>query len=370
MADEARASLEKSRLEVMECEAEIKSLKEALKSLALGAGAGEGSSPNRLEVAVRAAKPADAGTGGEGVSFKVHLSSPIEERDLARVRDPLDPAAEGSVAAFESIETANALLTVEVYSQDGSKVGSSAPHDLLPLCQDVELWRKGGEKKASTLEVAIVEDKGVDGHIGEVEAVPVAVEEEVKRTESADAFEDAKEEMDESAEGKDAGETKESTDEAASEEFKTPEPEAAQDESKPAELQLPVYTVTLQLEYTPSPDDRRDALYDRLNAVSKRKVAAIDALRKHAGVVNRAKAAEASSVVSSPGKKSAVKPGFLNKAKEETPPPAWKRWYDKTLGPKSMLWMVGPVAKNYVIFLGVGLFIHWKGDLLALPPPV
>ena len=35
-----------------------------------------------------------------------------------------------------------------------------------------------------------------------------------------------------------------------------------------------------------------------------------------------------------------------------------------------MLWVVGPVAKNYVIFLGVGLFIHWKGDLLALPPPV
>jgi hypothetical protein len=35
-----------------------------------------------------------------------------------------------------------------------------------------------------------------------------------------------------------------------------------------------------------------------------------------------------------------------------------------------MLWVVGPVAMNYVLFAGASLFLHYKGDLLALPPPV
>lgn len=147
---------------------------------------------------------------------------------------------------------------------------------------------------------------------------------------------------------------------------------AARDDGKATELMLPLYTLTIRLEYTPSPDDKRDALYDALNEVSKRKVAAIDSLRRSAVVANRAKAAEAPT--GGGGKSPAVKSGFLNKSKApeevEKPPPFWKRWYGKTIGPQSMMWVVGPIAKNYVLFVGVSLFIHFKGDLLALPPVV
>jgi hypothetical protein len=35
-----------------------------------------------------------------------------------------------------------------------------------------------------------------------------------------------------------------------------------------------------------------------------------------------------------------------------------------------MLWVAGPIAFNYVLFGAASLFLHFKGDLLALPPPV
>lgn len=207
-------------------------------------------------------------------------------------------------------------------------------------------------------------------------------EEEVKEKES-DEWEDAvAEEEEEGGETEelskvegipDSDEKEDKTEKsAAKDDTEETNPPAAQDESKTTELQLPIYILTIQLEYTPSPDDKRDALYDKLNEVSKRKVAAIESLRKTAGFVSRAKAAEAPSNSSGGDKRPAIKSGFLNKSKasEEKPPPFWKRWYGKTIGVNSMLWVVGPVAKNYILFVGVSLFIHYKGDLLALPPPV
>merc|ERR1719356_2124376 len=140
-------------------------------------------------------------------------------------------------------------------------------------------------------------------------------------------------------------------------------------------IQLPLCTLTVKLEYTPSIDDQRDTLYEKLNDVSKRKVSAIEALRKNTSAVSRSaasrvKAAEVGS--GSPTKSdkpAAVKSGFLNK-KAAAPVPFWKRWFDKTIGPKSLLWVIGPLAKNYVVFVGVSILMHYKGDLLALPPPV
>lgn len=142
---------------------------------------------------------------------------------------------------------------------------------------------------------------------------------------------------------------------------------------------LPLCTLTLQLTYYPSSNEKRDALYDKLNEVSKRKVAAIESLRKSAGIVSRARAAEeeAEGIIVKKGGP-AVKSGFLNRSKAggedskslPSSPTFMKRWYDKTVGPKSMLWVIGPIATNYVLFVGVTLFLHYKGDLLALPPPV
>lgn len=360
-----REAMEKSRIEVMKCEEEIKIIKNGIK-----AAVAKANNSNSLNVSVHKVKSASAEEGGSGgedttadedtpTTFKVHLSSPIEERTITQLFDPLNPTADESLAIFESVETSNALLTVEAYSSQDttSKLGVSAAHDLLPLCQDMELWRKGGEKKTTTLEIAIVAEKGIDD-----------VEEEDKKvdiTADSESWEDAVEEI-------------EKDDEVTLKE-ETPKDEGADAEDSKAAaitIQLPLYTLTIQLEYTPSSNDLRDSLYEALNEVSKRKVAAIESLRKNAGLVNRAKASEASASGGSGGSgevvksSPAVKAGFLNKRPSEAAQPVWKRWYNKTIGPQSMLWVFGPIAKNYVIFAGVSLFIHWKGDLLALPPPL
>jgi len=366
-----REAMEKSRLDVIKCEKEIEEIKRSLKSLSSGSAI---QPTNHLKISIlkKSQDVAHEETDGEPETYKVLLSSPIEERILTKLHDPLDVNADGSYAEFNEIETSNALLTIEVYS-GGKKVGTSADHDLQPICKELA----SGEKKA--IEFAIVAEKsGLDE-----EAVVVEKDEEPAIEENNDttAADDEKtEEEDESEvihstvsrsdsdveEFQDAVEDdKEGNVEAEASGAKTNEPEPATPQQDV--VQLPICTLSVQLEYTPSLDDQRDTLYERLNEVSKRKVAAIESLRKNATAVSRSRAAAQTGSV--PDR--AVKAGFLNKAKNATvPPPFWKRWYEKTIGPKSMLWVVGPVAKNYIIFAGVSVLIHYRGDLLALPPPV
>ncbi|KAK1748534.1 hypothetical protein QTG54_000473 [Skeletonema marinoi] len=328
-SSDEKSAMEESRLEVMECEKEIQSIKSSLKSLTSSSGGAE-TSNNSLQVSVHKinARGEDSTTPG---TFKVNLSSPIEERTITQLFDPLDPTAEGGIVTFEQLETSNALLTIEAFSGADDalvKVGTSAAHDLLPLCQD-------GEKNSSTVEIAIVSESSG---------------EPVLESKESDEWEDAVDE--EKAE--DEGAAKEGD---------------AQSPTKEAKLQLPLCTLSVQLEYTPSANDKRDSLYEKLNEVSKRKAAAIEKLRQSAAAVNRAKMAESDEGKGKGG--NVVKAGFLNKSKPEAKAvPFWKRWYEKTIGPQSMLWVVGPIAKNYVIFIGCSVFFHYKGDLLALPPPV
>ena len=324
-------------MKVMECEKEIQSIKSALKSLTSGGGSAEPST-NSLQVSVHKISASGGEDSTAPGTFKVHLSSPIEERTITQLFDPLDPN-EGGVVTFEQLETSNALLTIEAFSNNSGddvlvKVGTSAAHDLLPLCQDIDV---NGEKITSTVEIAIVSESS------EESSGKASLE-----NKESDEWEDAVDEE----KNEDGGATKES---------------ASQSPTKDTKLQLPLCTLSVQLEYTPSENDKRDSLYEKLNEVSKRKAAAIEKLRQSAAAVNRAKMAE-----SDEGKGgNAVKAGFLNKSKPEAKAvPVWKRWYEKTIGPQSMLWVVSPIAKNYIIFIGCSVFFHYKGDLLALPPPV
>lgn len=393
----AREAMEKSRLAVVECEEEIKSIKNALKSLTMGTTSAE-SSVNQLSVSIHkvvkiATSADDNNDNNENVgardavlptTFKIHLSSPIEARTITQLFDPLNPTAEEGLAKFESVEISNALLMVETYTDDADgdglkKLGVSASHDLLPLCQDMELWKRGGEKKSSSLEIAIVAEGGIDD---------VVVTTSAEKGNESESWEDAVTELvpevgeDETEDADEAyiGEVKDSVIDDVDKKKNTAEEKDEAATRATAKLQIPLYTVVIQLEYTPSPEDRRDALYEKLNEVSKRKVAAIESLRKSAGIANRARGTsdrDSTSGGADSGKSSpAVKSGFLNRTKggEEKSAvaviPFWKRWYENTLGPQSMLWVLGPVAKNYIIFVGVSLFIHYRGDLLALPPPV
>lgn len=137
-------------------------------------------------------------------------------------------------------------------------------------------------------------------------------------------------------------------------------------------------TVKLRIEYTPSKKDQQEKLYESLNQASKRKSLAIERLRKSAAAVSRGSTSskeedgEEADLGAAPSR--AVQPGFLNKKRRPRSKGASSNvfvdWYNRILGPQSALALAFPIAKNYCLFFGFVAFVHWKGDLLALPPPI
>lgn len=122
-----------------------------------------------------------------------------------------------------------------------------------------------------------------------------------------------------------------------------------------------VCTIHLRLTLEPSPKELREMLYESLNQTSQRKAAALQKLRQLAMESNRQAITK--------NKDPAVKAGFLNKNKGATKSKL-TQFYEKWLGPQSMVRQIYPIAKNYVMFAVVVGFSHFKGHLLALPPPV
>jgi hypothetical protein len=137
-----------------------------------------------------------------------------------------------------------------------------------------------------------------------------------------------------------------------------------------------VCSIELEVSYTPSKKDQREQLYELLAQISQRRSAAMDKMREAAMAARRQEMASSGSGSASMErpvvkKDPAVKPGFLNKkAPKKKESSAIQAWYERNLGPNSLLRQVFPIAKNYIIFVGACVFFHFKGQLLALPPPV
>ena len=138
-------------------------------------------------------------------------------------------------------------------------------------------------------------------------------------------------------------------------------------------------TVKLSVEYTPSKKDQQEKLYELLNQASKRKAQAIERLRKSAAAVSRKSQSTAKfegdgEEDPSASSSRAVQPGFLNKKKRPRGPTSASNFFTnafkRILGPQSLLAQAFPIAKNYCLFFGVVAFVHWKGDMLALPAPL
>ena len=132
--------------------------------------------------------------------------------------------------------------------------------------------------------------------------------------------------------------------------------------------QEPICTATFKVTYKPSAKDQREELYDLLNKASEKKNKAIGELNEAAKSVTRA---------NPPATSTAVQRGFLNKTSGKKSNSTKKkeksgifRLWDKFLGPQSWARATFPVVKNYIIFFGVVTLFHYKGQELALPPPV
>jgi len=153
------------------------------------------------------------------------------------------------------------------------------------------------------------------------------------------------------------------------EEKETPTP-SSKNRSVPS-VEVPLCAIKLRVEFEPSTKDLKDALYDKLNEASKKKALAINRLRQSAASVSRITQSKPSLASSAPDK-AAVQSGFLNKKSDtkKKEPSFLVRWYNKTIGPTSLVRTVGPIFKNYIIFFSAVIYMHYRGYDLALPPPV
>lgn len=270
--------------------------------------------------------------------LKLQLSSPVEEITLTKLYDPLDDADNVSaVAVFRGVETGQATLLVTAYDKtENIVVGTSTLYDVAQLTKFDALNTK--QHYETELKVEI--------------------------------------------------QTEQPTTESKPEEDDNGPNEPAETETLPSD-KSPVGTVTLKVTYTPSNKDRREELYELLNKVTQRKATAVEKLRRAAmeaarsstGETNQSSGETESKSLTSTGPSStvakpttrpgqAVKSGFLNKTKKETKTSRLYAFYERTIGPNSLIRTVLPVAKNYIIFCAFVGFMHFKGHLLALPPPV
>lgn len=191
-------------------------------------------------------------------------------------------------------------------------------------------------------------------------------------TETPSESEPVKEEKEEEEESIELVEADETTEE------KVAETTTTTTDAPDASIVIPICVVKFRMEYTPSIEDKKQALYEKLNEASRRRALAIENLRKAvtlkpsaSNAVTTSTGTTAAAASKSKNPKPAVKPGFLNKsskAKKKVNP--FFAFYQKNFGPTSMLRKaIIPIAKNYVIFFGACIFMHFRGQELALPPP-
>jgi len=161
--DKIKMEVESSRFQVVQADKEISGIKLALRSLAVKASTGvEGAEELSNSIRISATKVTGLPESATP-SFHIQLSSPIEEQTITTLSDPLDLNKEKSFAEFNGVETSVATLVVKAFDAD-IPLGSSALYDVKPLC-DIDVL-KGGERKVSHLDVAIVPD--VDGHMDDI----------------------------------------------------------------------------------------------------------------------------------------------------------------------------------------------------------
>eukprot|EP00560_Eucampia_antarctica_P006067 CAMPEP_0197824874 /NCGR_PEP_ID=MMETSP1437-20131217/2077_1 /TAXON_ID=49252 ORGANISM="Eucampia antarctica, Strain CCMP1452" /NCGR_SAMPLE_ID=MMETSP1437 /ASSEMBLY_ACC=CAM_ASM_001096 /LENGTH=494 /DNA_ID=CAMNT_0043424675 /DNA_START=106 /DNA_END=1590 /DNA_ORIENTATION=+ len=487
--NDARASMEAARIEVVAAEKEIQSIKAALRSAETN---NEPEEENSFKITI--VKVSGLPETSEPI-MKFQLSSPVEEITLTK---------EGEDGAFHGVDTSSATLTCEVMDKD-IPLGISAVLEVAPLCESngkdstnpaemdiaivpltsddaeepelssadsefedaveeqvvddtkdssedvvvvtstkdnededvvivtttkdnidedvvVESTTKDKEdedvvvesitKDKETDEDVVVESitkdtEGIDDAVVEsstkdkennadfvVESIAkdtevindVVVESTTKEKEENEAVvvesiskdkEDIEEAVQETATTNTADDVLESTSsekgittiEAKEQPIQQPEEVAHEEETKENEvtqkLMLPICTIRVKLEFEPAKKSRVDALSQLLNECSKRKAKAIDSLRQCAATVGRT---DNNSTVAATTKEASVKAGFLNKKPKQ--PPIWRRWYEKTIGPQSMLRMLSPIMKNYGLFIGAVALVHFRGNDLALTPPV
>ena len=159
-AAEARAAMESARSDVMDCEKDIQSIKMALREAGATASDGGGEEDNAFTVTATQV----SGLPDEAQpKLTVQLSSPIEEAVIVVGGGDEEESDESSnTHIFAGVDVTSAMLTVVAADAD-IPLGTSAPHDVAPLCEFDALKPS---KKVTELAVAIVAGDGSSDPVG------------------------------------------------------------------------------------------------------------------------------------------------------------------------------------------------------------
>jgi len=394
--------LETARSDVMAAEKEISKIKLALRALSTPYSTSSNESGDTKNdddhesdkeenfLKISASKISRLPEESEPI-IEIQLSSPIESQTLTSFLEGEAEDKEGAIAIFRGVDTDVATIVLKV-SDKGNLLGVSAPHPVKPLTE-IDFLSGCVKRKVTEFEIAVVseqEEGGVErGDVNSqvagnqessdddvyVDALSKEDEDTVnekilEEEKSCDKEEPSKKNDDEELIASPLINTEDQQKEEEKEVTKPPPTSTG----KGGKIELPTCVVYVRVAFIPSKNDEKNELCDLLNRMSKKKALAIQKLRKAAETMNRSRASEVSSIVSRKGNdgSTAVKAGFLNKkSKVKTKEPmAIVRWYEKVLGPESVVRKFFPVAKNYLLFFGGVVLMHYQGHQLALPAPV
>ena len=157
-AAEARAAMEAARSDVMGCEKDIQAIKMALREA--GATASEDGGEEDNAFTVTATKISGLPDEAQP-KLTVQLSSPVEEAEIV-VGGGGEESDESTSHKFTGVDINSAMLTVVAADAD-IPLGTSAPHDVAPLCEFDALKPS---KKVTELAVAIVAGDGSSDPVG------------------------------------------------------------------------------------------------------------------------------------------------------------------------------------------------------------
>lgn len=360
---DAKKLMEESRVQIVESEKEIQDIKLALKN---------GTNTENLLPDENNVKVSVTDVNGlpetAKMSFSFQLSNPIEEKTLDKLYDPIDE--EKSKVEFKAVNMEMATLSIIIFD-DSIQVGKS---DALDISTWFKLDAIAPKKVVREIKVSISpEYKSSNDDVVVVMQPDVAESDEKEKVD--EEIEQGKETKSNDTELGEANNTDRVENETGVKSEIESQSAALGNEdlgtSVGKEVKTEICDVTLRVEFEPSNTDRRESLYAQLNEASKRKAAALEQLRKCAVDVSRStNSYKEELIVSEP----AVKSGFLNKKimrnKKETEPNILRKWYEKTIGPNSVFRSLFPIMKNYCIFFGVVVLMHYKGDFLEFPSPV
>jgi hypothetical protein len=311
--------------------------------------------------------------GSEVIVEKEEVDSGISSfEDVAEESEKID----STDANAETEEIASEKSEAQDVAAEESGTAQDIAVEESETAQDIAVEESGTAQDIAT-ETATDNDGEGTNEESQVEDATAESQEKGSDGDSDEQFEDAvteeEEEVDKpKANDGDMENTEEET-KAGDNETKDEEPESKDEgveeitTNTDSIIQVPTCSVHFRIEYESSVKDQTAILYDLLNSTTKRKAASIDKLRRCAASLSRTKGESSTAITTNP--KPAVKPGFLNK-KSKKDPIFLVRWYNKTIGPQSMLRQVFPIAKNYILFFGGVALMHFQGHQLSLPPPV